>query len=31
VRFSFGKFNTVEEIRTTVEKLKSWYPATVQA
>jgi cysteine desulfurase len=31
VRFSFGKFNTVEEIHTTVEKLKSWYPATVQA
>ncbi len=31
VRFSFGKFNTLEEIRTTVEKLKSWYPATVQA
>jgi cysteine sulfinate desulfinase/cysteine desulfurase-like protein len=31
VRFSFGKFNTEEEIRATVEKLKTWYPAAVQA
>jgi cysteine desulfurase len=31
VRFSFGKFNTEEDIRTTVEKLKTWYPAAVQA
>jgi cysteine desulfurase len=31
VRFSFGKFNTENEIINTVEKLKTWYPATVQA
>lgn len=31
VRFSFGKFNTEEEIAATVEKLKTWYPAAVQA
>ena len=31
VRFSFGKFNTEEDIRTTIEKLKTWYPAAVQA
>lgn len=31
VRFSFGKFNTEADVRTTVEKLKSWYPAAVQA
>lgn len=31
VRFSFGKHNTEEEIRSVVEKLKSWYPAEVAA
>lgn len=25
VRFSFGKFNTVEDIDVTIEKLKTWY------
>lgn len=27
VRFSFGKQNTLEEVKKTVETLKSWYPA----
>lgn len=31
VRFSFGKFNTKEDILTTVNKLKAWYPAAVTA
>ncbi len=25
IRFSFGKYNTIEDIKTTVEKLKTWY------
>lgn len=25
IRFSFGKYNTLEDIKTTVEKLKTWY------
>ena len=25
VRFSFGKYNTLEDIQTTIEKLKTWY------
>ena len=25
VRFSFGKYNTLEDIKTTIEKLKTWY------
>jgi len=25
IRFSFGKYNTTEDIKTTVEKLKTWY------
>lgn len=31
VRFSFGKYNTEEEIRSVVEKLKTWYPSEVAA
>jgi cysteine desulfurase len=25
IRFSFGKYNTLEDIKTTIEKLKTWY------
>jgi cysteine desulfurase len=25
IRFSFGKYNTIEDIKTTIEKLKTWY------
>jgi cysteine sulfinate desulfinase/cysteine desulfurase-like protein len=25
VRFSFGKYNTLEDIQKTVETLKNWY------
>lgn len=31
VRFSFGKQNTLDEIRKTVETLKAWYPAMAGA
>jgi cysteine desulfurase len=25
VRFSFGKYNSIADIETTIEKLKTWY------
>ncbi len=25
IRFSFGKYNTIEDIKTTIDKLKTWY------
>ncbi|MBL7811315.1 MAG: cysteine desulfurase [Bacteroidetes bacterium] len=31
IRFSFGKFNTREDVEACVEKLKQWYPAEVPA
>jgi cysteine desulfurase len=31
IRFSFGKFNTKDDVLKAVETLKKWYPATAEA
>ena len=31
IRFSFGKFNTTEDVLKAVETLKQWYPSPVEA